>query len=1820
MTETDSRLTDDQLRRLTSQIGTWRRDLLTLDRRQKLVYFKHSRTASLEVASPSPTALFTSVTRGPVRLVADDDPGAPRSAATLSIADKTEAELAAACRRLDLLAQRVYADRGFWTLYLGLGMLRWIDPADGKRAEAPVVLCPVSLRRDGKHASYTVQRTEDDLVLNPALRLHLEKSFGIQLSALDPDAMSIEHVLDEVGRSVAVLDGWGLEPRSVMTTFSFHKEAIYRDLEDHESTVLAHPIVQLIALGADAPTSSSLGFEPPGLKTPLDESHPPEDLLSILDADSSQRACIIAARDGKSFVMDGPPGTGKSQTIANIIAELIASNRTVLFVSEKAAALDVVRDRLASRGLGDFTLELHSHAATRKEVVKQLDEALVQRVTARGGFTAGDKQVLARARGDLTLFAQAMNERRDAMDRSLFEVLGRLLLNDRHRHAPLEDLQTWSQLSASDLDRLLTVADSFSRAWRPALEAEDFTWRDLAPGPRSSAQVELIKTATNEASLAASRLAERSATVDEDFGWSWPLTEAHAQRRLQLLRALEGRPPVPAAWLTQETPEALRSRVSELESAARAHAAAVVSLETIVGPGRGEEVDPDACRHLTELESLDGVPWSPTLVTRTSELDRALATLRATPLMLAAIIEDARLVGAMLGVDTTSINVTRSVELGHLGALAATSSRPERGWLNPSVQAALDESLRVLTSVVELVNERRSAVEEVFTPAALDADLPGLDLRFREVHTGLRAWGSQARADRKVLKGITVSRRADKAVRARLGEAVAWQKAERALSTAERQHADRLGSYYERTTTDFGRVAEAVHTAKRAVELAGNDLNGGPMAEQLSRDGNTDPRLTLVADRLLARAAEWTTLANETLGTQSTAELTSAPLEVAAQRSADGADKLDGVARSVRHVATIAGRDLTLGEASDAREHAVALSRALVTIFDDFDADRSRLGPLYAGLPTDWGALRDAAHWLEALLRLTSGNVSSRTAARMENPVVLSSELATRVDEWSTSKSKWVSFFLPSRQTELEQDLDAQLEEAAELLSDMHSSAVTDINEWDAFVHNDMTLRSSGLGSTVDHVVGRRVPATDVAPAFEWAMLQAWAEAVIGSDTRLSPHRGTDREALVEKFRLLDRAQIEQSHIAVAAACSARRPNSVAGTSAQLIRREAQKKTRHLPIRELLSRTGEVVQELKPCFMMSPLSVSQFLPADVTFDAVIFDEASQVLPSDAVNCIYRGGQLIVAGDEKQLPPTSFFTQAVSEEDVDEELDLFESVLKSCKSSMPSLPLAWHYRSQHEALIAYSNHRFYSPDNQPLQTFPGATFEAPDLGVESYVVNGVYRKGTTRDNPIEAEAVVDRVLFHRAHHPELSVGVVTFSSAQEEAIASAVEARSLSEPVLAGLLDEHDRLSGFFIKNLENVQGDERDIIIFSVGYGPDETGAFSMNFGPINRDGGWRRLNVAITRARRRVEVVSSFRASDMRETSSQGLRALRGYLDFAARGPQSLGIDPSVAEAAADEGADVLDDVFHVVSAWGFDVDREVGSADFRVGLAVRHPDRPGEFVLGIESDGPAYSSAATARDRDRLRANVLESLGWRLHRVWTVSWFRDRDGEIARLRAALDGALEGQIVVMPTPAFASTDLDIEEVDLDAHPDWATEYVPCTDQPLWNPYPLSSVEARSALHDYLGKVLAQEAPIHRDLLYRRIRDAFGVGRVGSQIKRNIDFVAERVQVDGSRAEVDDSGFFRVGADPVVRVPITEDDVRTVGQTPPEELDLAVLLTLKDAVTAETNGLVQAVRHLFGWRRAGTDIQRAVVASLERLERTGDVELGPRGAYRLRRS
>jgi len=558
-------------------------------------------------------------------------------------------------------------------------------------------------------------------------------------------------------------------------------------------------------------------------------------------------------------------------------------------------------------------------------------------------------------------------------------------------------------------------------------------------------------------------------------------------------------------------------------------------------------------------------------------------------------------------------------------------------------------------------------------------------------------------------------------------------------------------------------------------------------------------------------------------------------------------------------------------------------------------------------------------------------------------------------------------------------------------------------------------LRQWRADRLLDELTARQAGPDLAARAFEHAWLTSVLDHIRAADPRLRGFDGEMLHAAAEQFRSADAEHIRNTPARVRRAAAAHMVAVLDGHKEEqdLVRREAAKKARHLPIRHLFEKAPHALLAIKPCWAMSPLLVSQVLPAQRLFDVVIFDEASQVLPVDGITAIMRGRRVVVAGDEHQLPPTAFFDKVDSEtepveEDEEAYTDDVESLLHSFSSVLP-LPqvthLAWHYRSRDERLIAFSNAQIYAPHGNELVTFPGGT-AGPTL---RHVLVPPVPTRTSSETALESASgevhrVVELILEHFETRPEESLGIITMGIKHADRIDAALRRALATRSDLHRFFTERAS-EPFFIKNIERVQGDERDAIILSVGYAPGPDGRMLYRFGPLNQQGGQRRLNVAITRAKRRMTVVSSFSAHDLdpQRLRADGARLLRAYLQYAEGISTAPGITGGV--PANPFEADVL----AKLTAAGIPLIPQYGVGAHRIDFAATHPDDPNRMVLAIEADGATYHSSPTARDRDRLREEHLERLGWRFHRIWSADWFHRRDAEIARAVEAYQDALAG-------------------------------------------------------------------------------------------------------------------------------------------------------------------------------------------------------------------
>lgn len=586
---------------------------------------------------------------------------------------------------------------------------------------------------------------------------------------------------------------------------------------------------------------------------------------------------------------------------------------------------------------------------------------------------------------------------------------------------------------------------------------------------------------------------------------------------------------------------------------------------------------------------------------------------------------------------------------------------------------------------------------------------------------------------------------------------------------------------------------------------------------------------------------------------------------------------------------------------------------------------------------------------------------------------------------------------------------------------------------------------------------------------------------------------------------------------------------------------------------------------------------------------MIFDEASQIKPQDAISSLLRANQAIVVGDSKQLPPTTFFEVEVGSS-VETREDL-ESILDETSAVLPNKELLWHYRSRSEELVNFSNHQYY---NNRLITFPDNKVDKDSIEFE-YVEEGVYDRGKSRQNIPEAKRVAETVEELIEKHPNKTIGVVAFSSAQERAVQEELEKRRSENPALNTYMNKEDTLEEFFVKRLEVVQGDERDIMVFSVGYGPDQAGKISMNFGPLNQSGGERRLNVAITRAREKVIVLSSLQPSniDLSRTESVGVEHFKKYLKYAKEGENVLARDDSYTETLNFDSS-FEEAVYNALEDEGYEVETQIQSSGYSIDLAIKHPNEPGEFILGIECDGAAYHSSKTARDRDRIRQSVLEQLGWNIYRIWSPDWITNRKREINEIKEKIENLTKNNNEAQGNPGEKENpgnDYNLEEIDPDDLDGIHKDIVQYREPNLSFERDIDPVELHKGLiQNQLSELVKRFGPIQKKKAYSKVLETWNISRTGNQLKRKLDSafndLAER------RGFVERKGFLWPPKNSCnLKIRENHEEKRNIEEIAELEIIKAIYVILSNSYTIKEEDLIKEIARLFGFQRLGKKIK-----------------------------
>ena len=1468
-------------------------------------------------------------------------------------------------------------ETGMNVMQVAFGFLEWSDDTQTESSYAPLILLQVELKktRTPQGAKYSIVGTGDEPELNAVLGEKLRIDFAMELPKFE--GSSLEVYFAEIDKALPKKRNWRVRRQVAIGVFPSARMAMYHDLDPKQPGFPNSEIVHSLLAGSETAGASPFADEY-AVDEPEIEGKVP---CLVLDADSSQFSALADIGDKKNLAIEGPPGTGKSQTIVNAIAAALGEGKKVLFVAEKLAALNVVKVRLEAVGLGEFLLPLQAEKSTREQVIESIRTRLDMRDT-RAVRDYDDKlKEFRRVRKQLADYISLITTQFGTSGLNVHAILGKsIATNDQLSNIPNEILESCDlrpeMQTVSGFSLLLQLGSQIEKAHAETLTAER-NWQDTGLSHPDRFVVE-------EACALAQRASEQALTLAQarDALEGWAVNKAENKEVLErLLRALEASKDHmqrhPKNFVTDMLVEGRANVLGAFLDRCAGVAATVQELTDQISGGV-DEAALDKVRQVEKviagasLSTIDSRDLAEQLETKrksartarsiSSTLEPLVAACEAAKTWLLDDLAKAHAFYRQAGREALVLRSSKLAEDNaayHLQKLCreGLSLQREREALSARVALSVEISLDAVTQCVSVL--RTAGPLAFFSASYRDA---------KRLFKSLSRSGSYTR---------------EEAIRS-LDELIAFRrKSAEFLKQAEASGL--FGMYYRGLDTQYEPFERV---AKYFEDIFGHfDKPEHVSLRAFLRDAAVSQLDLLPSLPSTGVPISFISLRDRIAGVETEIRL----LETAI----DDLRPVAGVFKSP---------EITPSQIQDARARLETLLSER-TELDQHEAAQELLRDRFTGHRTDVSTYESIVGWIRSIpVGLLTRAVLLRGDAQeacQSIAAVVSAEdkIAATLDRLAKIAKINVTSFMRDRTLK---EASAALEKAANDSQGLFAfagfaSALQDVSAQGIMPLVEERLRTGSLAG-----IGAQVEALAV------RQLAKAVYAQLGN--KLSRYRGTKldelRASLAERDREIIQLSRRQLRVKVKAAARPPMGNGIGKkskwTNMALIENEISKKQRFIPVRDLTQRAGEALAELKPCWMMSPLAVAQYVPkGSVKFDLCIIDEASQMPPESAIGALLRCDQAVVVGDTNQLPPSSFFKTMIDDEDTDDdEAVLNESVLEMANGAFrPARRLRWHYRSRHSGLIKFSNRLVYD-DN--LIVFPSATESMSHMGVEFRGVKGRYKAGT---NPIEAKTIVEAIIEFMQADPDRSLGVVTLNQKQRDLIMEEFEYAISSNRAVQKYIDtwkeKNDGLEEFFIKNLENVQGDERDVIFIGTVYGAEESGARVMQrFGPINGLAGKRRLNVLFTRAKQKIVTFSSMTAADIEaeEHTNPGTYMLKRWLEYAASGILDAG-----EETQNEPDSDFEVFVIEQIRAMGCKPVPQVGVAGYFVDIGIRHPEWPHGFILGVECDGATYHSAKSARDRDRLRQEVLEHLGWKLHRIWSTDWFNNPRQEAERLRKVI-------------------------------------------------------------------------------------------------------------------------------------------------------------------------------------------------------------------------
>lgn len=1378
--------------------------------------------------------------------------GGPRYIQTLLYPEDLERIL----RNIDRAAHTAIQESGTNMLYLIFGFLAWYESDDAQEPRyAPLLIMPVTLKRiRSDHAFlYEITHTEEEIADNLTLREKLRQEFSLDLPSFDEEDTPSTYFakVAQLART-KVEPPWYVSWQVSLGLLSFGNLLMYLDLDPArwpvEKAIDQNKLVKSLFEGSDRheedggeASEYAVEEDPRAVRLPL-----------VFDADSSQHSAIVDAMDGKDLVVEGPPGTGKSQTISNLIAAALTDGKTVLFVSEKLAALEVVRDRLDRTGLGIFCLELHSHKTQKQKVL----EDIKARLLAQWSFPEPKKLDAERRECEakrlrLKQYADLMNSVvHNELELTVHQVLWaaerqRRALGAKATLFSAEEYPSARTCGYTEHERLKEAVKQLAEhCVAIGGPPQDHPWFGYYPFKLILGDEPVLTRVVQGLAEAADALGAEYTQTRKRLGLDLPPTR-HAFT--SLYSQMASVPSRSGAEAFELLPRICADDAIEVVRAFERQVRHVLERmpklqRMLVAPDRLEDADLNlATKALEEAGRLNQADTPYPDIQRHAH---ALQDLAAEIRQVCAFFAE---VGQRLGVEAAqtcqdlaalwaAMNAARAAPLDLL-----PYRRPQLA--EPTAAMTLEEAAQQAA----VLRNRREMVEAMFDMSLL--------LPRDELATALRAMRTSAgllRALRQEWRKAAHTYRSIRLVRpwvlrasqceVELHSLVTYLD-EKALFDGDGELQELLGELFQGIDTDVVRVSRLTNWyahARKAFERVSGSVDftlflGLPAdtIEWLAGGIQEGERHRQVAETLpeRVRAALKDTGVSLTFSSEE-------------PKFTDLAEALEVAAGTLNEISSVLGSYLAVS--ASPREVVALVEEALsVTVMrreiEHAEVARDLLGERFQGPETDFAPIHAAINWSQVI---RCAGLSAEIETWLLRPVpgnllALRSALEAIEAKWRAVDAATLEF---DRFGILNREAwQRGYSEDAMGIGDRTRRALADSDglwTWAAFSRGLRRTEELGLSMLTTLVLNGQLAGSGVGPAFGFLFFNSIARAILRENPILIEFSGLSHEQLRRAFSELDKEVIRLNgkYCANAIDRAKTAPKGYGSgspknyTEMALITNQIHKKKGHISIRQLVNRAGEALQALKSCFMMGPLSVAQYLePGGLHFDMIIMDEASQIRPEEAIGALARGGQMVIVGDPKQLPPTSFFKRFWEGADGDEEAEEtaaggMESILDLClHRHRPPRQLRWHYRSQHEALIHFSNHHFY---DSRLIVFPSPYGVQTGLGLRyHYVSKGLYETGR-RTNLEEARRVSDAVIYHFLNHLDESLGVATLNLPQRDLIEEEIDRRLRLNPQAEEYIEKwkNEGLMPFFVKNLENVQGDERDVIFISTTYGRNREG------------------------------------------------------------------------------------------------------------------------------------------------------------------------------------------------------------------------------------------------------------------------------------------------------------------------------------------------------------------------------------------------------------